>query len=216
MTAAFAGAAQTLEVPGWLYMVVTLLGSGVLFRFFMVRTEKRLSEAGATKTEAEAQEIEDRVRRALSEEMESSLRRQREETVRAQAGEKEAIAEVAKLVAHHARDRAEWKVERHDFINQVQARDNQIAMLRIENTEMRGEIKELRTEVQTLRVALGVEQGRRIDDDRLTHLEHRADVSESDMSTEQDRNTKIEKRADRAEKIADEQAHRNDDTPGHA
>lgn len=161
LVAAITGAAESLQVPGWMYMVATLVGAGGLFRFFMLRTERRLGDAGASKTEAEAKEIEDRVRKGLLEEVEVRMQAARREAEHARTREAEAKSElaeaqveVARLVAQHQADREAWREERHQLIN-----DNRAKTDRIEILERR--ISELEDEIRTLNIRLGYDAGRR-------------------------------------------------------
>lgn len=210
LVALVTGAAETIQVPGWAYMVFTLIGAGGLFRFFMLRTERRLSDAGASKTEAEAREIEDRVRVGLMKEVEQKMQTARREAEHARTLEAEAKlalgeaqAEVARMVVEHQRDREAWREERHTLVNNnkaaLDAKDLEIAALK-------AEIAELREQLRTLEIRLGYAEGRRDEDGktqgRMAVLEDRADRSEA--------------KADTAQHVADEQAARNDETPGHA
>lgn len=160
----FAAAAQALDVPGWVYMLGSIVGSGFVFRAYLVRSEKRLGNAKANLSETETKQLEDNIRRALATEVEESLQRSRREIQEARADEAEAIAEVAKLVAAHERDRSHWQDERHRFINEAKDRDLKISNLTLELSKARGEIDQLRDEVRSLRIDRGLEDGRRAED----------------------------------------------------
>lgn len=201
-----AAAEAAPELPVWAYLLGLALPVVFGGRWYVNRKledAKAASEnATAALTEQQIDQVQEGLRLSVLESVRDDMARQREETARAQASEKEAIAEVALLIAQHARDRSEWKNERHDFINQLRARDTEILVLR-------REIHDLRDEVHTLRVALGVEQERRVDNLRLNTLEERAQASENRADIAQHA-------AEVAKDVAVEQEHRNDDTPGHA
>lgn len=178
-------AAASPQTPVWAYLLAAAIPVILGGRWYINR---KLSDAQAgteiataVLTEQQAEQIQEELRLSVLESVRTDMSRQREETARAQASEKEAIAEVAILIAQHARDRAEWRDAKHQYEGTIREQANQITLLR-------SEVEGLREEVQTLRVALGIQQGRRIDDDRLGRLE-------SDMAAEQARN-KIEERGD--------------------
>lgn len=224
LVAVITGAAESLAIPGWIYMIVTLLGAGGLFRFFMLRTEKRLGDAGATKTEAEALEIQERVRTSLMADVEVAMQTARREAEHARTQEAAAnaelalaTAEVAKMVLEHQRDREAWREERHDLIN-----THRVAMNKkdIEIADLRALIADLQEKIRTMEIRLGYAEGRRDEDaatgERMTALEGRADESEARADSAEARADRAKQRADDARVVAVEQEHRNDDTPGHA
>lgn len=197
---------------GGLVAVMTLV-----FRAFLLRSERRLADAGASKTEAEALEIQERVRSALMEEVETQMQYTRREAehartmeAAAQAELAVAQAEVAKMVLEHQRDREAWRDERHAMVNDHRAA---IEAKNIEIFELRAQIGDLQEKVRTMEIRLGYAEGRRDSDEetaaRMAVLEDRADRSETRADRAKDR-------ADVAREVAVEQEHRNDDTPGHA
>lgn len=158
-------ASSTINVPDWVYLLGAAIPALLGGRWYARKIEKRLlaaqartEEATTSLTEAKTDEIKEQLRLSVLESVRDDMARQREETARALAAEKEAIAEVALLIAQHARDRSEWKDAKHSYENTILAQSGEITLLR-------GEVESLREEVHTLRVALGVEQGRRHDDD---------------------------------------------------
>src|SRR5687767_1823542 len=132
-----AGQADPADVPGWIYMLVTLAVGGAGTRYYFARVEKRLKSAEVSKVgadarlgNAQAEEIEERLRVQLMQDVEVAMQREREKASAAEADAAEAVAELARLVAEHARDRSEWKDERHDLVNKIAALEKENVVLR--------------------------------------------------------------------------------------
>lgn len=139
--------------------VLGAVGGGIVAIFGAYAAMRKLGPQRKL-MDAQADEIEGRIRQSMLKELQG----QREEVARAQAAEAEAIAEIAQLVAAHSRDRAEWKDERHDFINTLAAREKEVSILRQDLDEANRKITALEEEVHTLRIAAEMEVGRRAED----------------------------------------------------
>lgn len=122
-----------------------------------VRAQNLVDHAQAELTETQVDKLQEELRLSVLESVQVDMARQREETARAQAAEKEALAELAILIAKHERDRADWRHLKHDYEETIRAQSNEIEILR-------REIEVLREEVRSLRIDRGFEPGRREDD----------------------------------------------------
>lgn len=134
-----------------------LIGAFAVWR--KIEPERKKLHAEALRLETEADAIEDRIRTSLLDDMERDRQRQRELTAQAEANEAKAAATLAQALSEHATALAQWKVERHDLINDLRES-------RLEVDALRREVDKLHSDIQTLRIKLDMAEGRREDDKR--------------------------------------------------